>query len=148
MNDWPNLKQQILCQTPRRFGKTTAVSMFCAAYEMTVPKSEQCIFSTGKRASDKLVENVANFIKMIPGEEQFIKRKGEILYYYGEKKGDVRKCSSYPSGSKALRGVGGDVIYLEEAAFMDLKMFNEVIVPLLELETTALICISTPQDSK
>lgn len=147
MNDWPNLKQQILCQTPRRFGKTTAVSMFCAAYEMTVPKSEQCIFSTGKRASDKLVENVMNFIKMIPGEEEFIKRKGEILYYYGEKKGDVRKCSSYPSGSKALRGVGGDVIYLEEAAFMDLKMFNEVIVPLLELETTALICISTPQDS-
>lgn len=147
MNDWPNLKQQILCQTPRRFGKTTAVSMFCAAYEMTVPKSEQCIFSTGKRASDKLVENVTNFIKMIPGEEQFIKRKGEILYYYGPTKGDVRKCSSYPSGSKALRGVGGDVIYLEEAAFMDLKMFNEVIVPLLELETTALICISTPQDS-
>ena len=84
---------------------------------------------------------------MIPGEEQFIKRKGEILYYYGPTKGDVRKCSSYPSGSKALRGVGGDVIYLEEAAFMDLKMFNEVIVPLLELETTALICISTPQDS-
>ena len=147
MNDWPNLKQQILCQTPRRFGKTTAVSMFCAAYEMTVPKSEQCIFSTGKRASDKLVENVTNFIKMIPGEEEFIKRKGEILYYYGPTKGDVRKCSSYPSGSKALRGVGGDVIYLEEAAFMDIKMFNEVIVPLLELETTALICISTPQDS-
>lgn len=147
MNDWPNLKQQILCQTPRRFGKTTAVSMFCAAYEMSIPNSEQCIFSTGKRASDKLVENVTNFIKMIPGEEEFIKRKGEILYYYGEKKGDVRKCSSYPSGSKALRGVGGDVIYLEEAAFMDIKMFNEVIVPLLELETTALICISTPQDS-
>lgn len=147
MNDWPNLKQQILCQTPRRFGKTTAVSMFCASYEMTVPKSEQCIFSTGKRASDKLVENVTNFIKMHPGQEEFIKRRGEILYYYGPRKDDVRKCSSYPSGSKALRGVGGDVIYLEEAAFMDLKMFNEVIVPLLELETTALICISTPQDS-
>lgn len=147
MNDWPNLRQQVLCQTPRRFGKTTAVSMFVAAYQMSVPKSEQCIFSTGKRASDKLVENVHNFIKMIPGQEQYTKRKGEILYYYGPKKGDVRKVSSYPSGSKALRGVGGDVIYLEEAAFMDIKMFHEVIVPLLELETTALIAISTPQDS-
>ena len=30
---------------------------------------------------------------------------------------------------------------------MDIKMFHEVIVPLLELETTALIAISTPQDS-
>ena len=46
-----------------------------------------------------------------------------------------------------IRGVGGDLILLEEAAFMPIKMFHEVIVPLLELETTALICISTPQDS-
>ena len=30
---------------------------------------------------------------------------------------------------------------------MSVKMFHEVIVPLLEIETTALICISTPQDS-
>lgn len=30
---------------------------------------------------------------------------------------------------------------------MDTKVFYEVIVPLLEVENTALICISTPQDS-
>ena len=35
---------------------------------------------------------------------------------------------------------------MEEAAFMDTKVFYEVIVPLLEVENTALICISTPQD--
>ena len=32
-------------------------------------------------------------------------------------------------------------------AFMDLSVFYEVIVPLLEMDSTALICISTPQDS-
>ena len=30
-------------------------------------------------------------------------------------------------------------------AFMDLSVFYEVIVPLLEMDKTALICISTPQ---
>ena len=76
-----------------------------------------------------------------------VKRKGEILYIQGDDPDDVSKICSYPSGSKALRGVGGDVIYLEEAAFMSVSMFHEVILPLLEMETTSLICISTPQDS-
>lgn len=147
INEWENLKQQVLCVTPRRFGKTTSVSMFVAAYGMTVEKSNQCIFSTGKRASDKLLEQVHEFCNMIPGMRERCKRKGEILYIQGDSPDDRRKISSYPSGSDKLRGVGGDVIYLEEAAFMSIKMFHEVILPLLELETTALICISTPQDS-
>lgn len=49
MNQFDNLKQQVLCLTPRRFGKTTSVAMFVAAYCLTVPRSEQCIFSTGRR---------------------------------------------------------------------------------------------------
>ena len=152
-NDWVNLKQQVLCLTPRRFGKTTAVSMFVGAYGLSVSKSNQCIFSTGKRASDKLLEQVMELIKLIDDGTgtnyiSWCKRKGEILYITNpDNPDDIRKISSYPSGSKALRGVGGDVIYLEEAAFMSVSMFHEVIVPLLEMETTALICISTPQES-
>jgi hypothetical protein len=119
-NDWSNLKQQALCLTPRRFGKTTAVSMFVAAYGISVEKSNQCIFSTGKRASDKLLEQVHDFIISLGNEwGARCKRRGEILYIYGPNDPlDIRKISSYPSGSDKLRGVGGDVIYLEEAAFM------------------------------
>ena len=151
MNEWPNLKQQCLCLTPRRFGKTTAVAMFVASYFLSVEKAQLCIFSTGKRASDGMLDKVHEFIKLIDEEmgtnyDKSCKRKGEFLFYYGEGN-DVRKVASYPSGSDKLRGVGGDLILLEEAAFMPIKMFHEVIVPLLELETTALICISTPQDS-
>ena len=152
MNEWPNLKQQVLCLTPRRFGKTTAVAMFVAAYFLSVEKAQLCIFSTGKRASDSMLDKIHEFVKLIDEElgtdhDKRCKRKGEFLYYYGEGTNDVRKVASYPSGSDKLRGVGGDLILLEEAAFMPIKMFHEVIVPLLELETTALICISTPQDS-
>ena len=106
-NDWANLKQQALCLTPRRFGKTTAVSMFVAAYGISVEKSNQCIFSTGKRASDKLLEQVHDFIISLGNEwAARTKRRGEILYIYGEDPLDVRKISSYPSGSDKLRGVG------------------------------------------
>ena len=34
---------------------------------------------------------------------------------------------------------------MQEAAFMDLEVFYQVIVPLLEMDSCALICISTPQ---
>ncbi len=112
-NDFENLKQQVLCMTPRRFGKTTAVSMFVGAYALSVSKSTQCIFSTGKRASDKLLELVQTLLKLIPGVEQRMKRRGEVLYIQGDDPGDIRSISSYPAASKTLRGVGGDVIYME-----------------------------------
>ena len=74
--------------------------------------SSQCIFSTGKRASDKLLELVQNLLKLIPGVEGRMKRRGEVLTIYGENDpNDVRVISSYPAASKTLRGVGGDVIY-------------------------------------
>lgn len=45
-----------------------------------------------------------------------------------------------------MRGVGGDVIGCEEAAFLDLGLFYEVIVPLMEMYGTATIFISTLVD--
>mgnify|MGYP004034513353 FL=1 len=78
--------------------------------------------------------------------DMFIKCNQETLMCRGENNLDIRKVHSYPSCAKTLRGTGGDVIYLEEAAFMALDVFFEVVVPLLEMETTALIAISTPLD--
>lgn len=48
---------------------------------------------------------------------------------------------------QTLKGTGGDIIVAEEAAYMDLRVFFEVIVPLLEMERTSLICISTILES-
>ena len=124
--------------------------MFVAAYAWCVPKSVQSIFSTGRRASYKLLQQVREMLMKLPGAADrvgTIKNK-EDLYIKGENEHDVRKISSYPGMAKTLRGVGGDVIYLEEAAFLALDVFYEVIVPLLELDTTALIGISTPQDDQ
>ena len=141
MNDWPNLKQQVLCLTPRRFGKTTAVSMYACAFALCVPKSTQCIFSW--KTCLRLALGKGPRVAKSVGQGDRCKRRGEILYIYGDAEGDVRKVSPTRPVAKSF-SVGGDVIYLEEAAFMSIHMFHTVIVPLLELETTALICISTP----
>ena len=46
-----------------------------------------------------------------------------------------------------LRGTGGDLIILEEAAFILPAVWTEVVIPLIEVKNTALIAISTPLDS-
>lgn len=146
MNGWTDLRQSVLCLTPRRFGKTTAVAMFVAAYAMCVPHSTQSIFSTGRRASQKLLQLIRDIIKKTPMANSIVKcNQEELILQFGF---DRRKIFSYPSHAKTLRGVGGDVLYLEEAAFLDLQVFYEIVVPLLEMETTALIAISTPQDKQ
>ena len=48
-----------------------------------------------------------------------------------------------PQGTK---GTGGSIIILEEAARIDPALFKETIVPLLLVEHTALIGITTPMD--
>ena len=144
-NNWVDIRQQCLCMTPRRFGKTVAVGMFVAAMALVVPRNEQAIFSTGRRASGKLLELVGQLISQVPGGSERIIKSNQETVWVSHPCGGTAKINSYPSCAKTLRGVGGDVVYMEEASFMDLAVFYEVIVPLLEVDKTALICISTPQ---
>jgi phage FluMu gp28-like protein len=81
----------------------------------------------------------------VPGGAERVIKSNQETVWVAHPCGGTAKINSYPSCAKTLRGVGGDVVYMEEAAFMDLAVFYEVIVPLLEVDKTALICISTPQ---
>ena len=143
---WSNTKQQVLCLTPRRFGKTYAVAMFAAAVLIAMPRSNQAIFSTGRRASQKMLETIHMFMQQIkPANLKVLKFNQEMIELMGP--AGKRTVCSYPSNAKTLRGVGGDILYLEEAAFMSMDVFFEIVTPLLEMQQTALIAISTPQDA-
>tara|TARA_B100000519_G_C14195342_1_gene415162 strand:+ start:229 stop:972 length:744 start_codon:yes stop_codon:yes gene_type:complete len=141
-NGWDDLRQQVLCMTPRRFGKTTAVSMYVAAIAWHVP-SEQAIFSTGRRASSKLLEQVLGLLRKLPGADDRIVKANQEMIWISHPGGKLAKISSYPSCAKTLRGVGGHIIYMEEAAFMDLAVFYEVIVPLLEVRLNGFFLLLT-----
>ena len=104
---WETLQQQVLCLTPRRFGKTTAVALFAGAVAMTVPRVEIAIFSTGRRASSKLLEQIADLIignnpEMVA--DQRVAKNNQESFWLSHGNGDLAKINSYPSAAKTLRG--------------------------------------------
>lgn len=93
------LHSEFMAITPRRFGKTYSVAMFVVAMMFSVEGLEQAIFSTGRRASQKLLELVYRFMCKIPGmRESIIKHNVETIWIRGPNGDqDIRKVFSYPS---------------------------------------------------
>ena len=92
--------------------------MFVAAYLYSVEDAEICIFSTGRRASQKLLELIKSLIEKLPnGRERILKFNQEILHVanYDGSSG-ASKLSSFPSNAKTLRGVGGNLVIMEEVS--------------------------------
>ena len=142
------VESQVCVSTPRRMGKTTAVSMFCAVMLYVVPDTWISVFSTGQRASTSLLDLTAKFVHMLEGgKERILKKNTEQLFLKGESEIDVRRLFSFPSSVAGLKGQGGKTIILEEASRLNTEVFSEVVVPLLGIRNTALIAISTPLDA-
>lgn len=155
---------QFMAITPRRFGKTTAVAMFVAAFALAVPGTTTAIFSTGRRASNLLLQQVKGMLLCIPGADAKIVSSNVETIHLADG-GNLSKISSFPGMARTLRGTGGDLIILEEvsecfadkiflrlvasfqAAFISSEVWTEVVIPLIEVKNTALIAISTPLDS-
>lgn len=113
-NNWTHVKPSVLTLTPRRYGKTTAVASFLAAYIIAVSNCECAVFSTGKRASAKMLDLVADLVGRAGKADMVCKQNCENLWLKGPEPGDTRKLNSYPSAVSTLRGCGGDVLVLEE----------------------------------
>ena len=103
-NSWDHIAQEILISTPRRFGKTISVSMFCAAMLLACPGVEISIYSTCKRISQKILRNVHKFALMIADADYStmnfcVKRENmeEINLQGPLGHTDVRIINSYPS---------------------------------------------------
>lgn len=61
------IRTEVMIMTPRRFGKTWSVAMFVVAALLNIPGIKIVIFSTGKRASNSLMETALKFMSAIPG---------------------------------------------------------------------------------
>ena len=103
--DLDEFKSEVLVTTPRRFGKTTAVSMFVAALLCCCDRMWISIFSTGKRASKALLQQVKEIIDTIPNMTKRITSSNvEELWINPigcNKKAQEARCFSYPSSVKA-----------------------------------------------
>lgn len=103
-NSWDHIAQEILISTPRRFGKTISVSMFCAAMLLSCPGVEISIYSTCKRISQKILRNVQKFALLIADADYAtmnfsVKRENmeEINLQGPLGQTDIRIINSYPS---------------------------------------------------
>jgi hypothetical protein len=104
VNSWDHIAQEILISTPRRFGKTISVSMFCAAMLLSCPGVEISIYSTCKRISQKILRNVQKFALLIADADYAslnfgVKRENmeEINLHGPLGQTDIRIINSYPS---------------------------------------------------
>lgn len=91
-------RTEVMIVTPRRFGKTYSVAQFCAAYATGVLGKEVAIFSTGKRASKKMLDLVMRFLTPLMRSTQKIIAKNveEIVLFDTETQARNKICS-YPS---------------------------------------------------
>lgn len=55
-NELTEARQEVFICCPRRFGKTFAVGLFCAAYLLTQPGQKICIFSPSRRQSKMMLD--------------------------------------------------------------------------------------------
>ena len=102
-NGWDTLSQEILISTPRRFGKTISVSMFAAAMLVSCTNVELSVYSTCKRISQKLLQNVQRFVQLIYkglGRDPMRVIRGnmeELVVQGPDSETDIRVINSYPS---------------------------------------------------
>ena len=59
------IRPNVLICTPRRWGKTMSVALFCAAYIWSQPNAKVCIYSTGKRASKAILMLIFRMVTAI-----------------------------------------------------------------------------------
>lgn len=102
---WANVKKFAAASAPRRFGKSVMLCCMITNYAIFVPKSTQCVFSTGGRASTNDLEIIVQFLREL-GLSHWIHRKNnEMIWLLPDKNkpDDIRKIYCYPSNEKISR---------------------------------------------
>ncbi len=140
-------KRYMLFACPRRQGKTTGVAMFLAAFlKWAPPRTRIAAFSNTEAASRLLMDEVCFFAHQIDTSGWYRSERANrpTLFY------STRGIRDDPFASQLIvcpgsnsRGIGGQVIILEEAAYIDPGVIMETIAPLLQVRGTVLIGVSS-----
>jgi hypothetical protein len=97
--DMDELRPDVVVCTPRRYGKTTSVALFVAAVMIAIPGFKVDIYSTGRRASKKLLTLIFTMLRKFLGEGPWCKEfNQETLKICAPNSGGSESiCNSYPS---------------------------------------------------
>jgi hypothetical protein len=141
---------------PRRFGKTTSVAMFlamllhvCRGIKIVVVSPTQDVsnmllsatrgfFYEIKDAEERTVTNQAKMFT-VAFLDEFASMSRQTLLSTGR----VNSISARAPTVQGNKGITADLIVMDEASRIDESFINEVIAPLLTVNNTSMICIST-----
>ena len=101
-NDLDSIQSEVMVVTPRRWGKTMAVSLFLAAYLYTQPDADVCVYSIARRTSTMLVLKVYKMVVKLAGGTHVIKRSNQETLKIINMYGSISVCNSYPAASKVF----------------------------------------------
>jgi hypothetical protein len=148
--DTEEIHQETFVSAPRRGGKTWAVAMFAAAILWVVPDSTVSVFARGMDISRKMGKLIRAFleklIKHAKEEEHDTSTsfKTDNINQVAIMRKGTRREVECKTDSEHARGSGGDLLIADEGAQMKRSFVDGVLTPMLALEKTCFICISSP----
>lgn len=133
-------------QAPRRLGKTWCICMYLAVCMIAIPSFEGIVISGSALSAGKNVgfaRTLQEVLRKAFGINRFNrdgKHETSIIL-----NSTVRKvnCFSGHIGDN-LRGIGCEVLVLEEAAFLEQNTVVNVAIPIMRVDYTSIIMISSP----
>lgn len=141
-------KRYMLFGCPRRNGKTLAIAMFNAAVMRCMPfRTRIAVFGRDATASALLFKETVRYAYQTAGGEVGwhlgTTNTHPTLRYSRKSRGDPECNELIAMPGTSGRGIGGHIIELEEAGFMDVDLMLDTVAPLLQVQNTILIAISS-----
>jgi hypothetical protein len=93
------IQHEVLIMTPRRWGKTISVAMFVTCLMLCRPGIKIAIFSTGKRASGSLMDEIMKMVDRLGMRGRICKKNEEQLFLSAKN----TNCGENSFGAKALQ---------------------------------------------
>lgn len=140
---------EVMLCTARRMGKTAGVCIFAAVFLMALRDVEGVVFAVAQRASNRIISDVRSIIESHREYSKYLVRSNQKEVRI-RKPGDSKDCilRAFPAHSTTTLGFGGNMIILDEAAYVKERMFLHTILPVAQQLRTILICISTPCETQ
>lgn len=126
----------------RRMGKTVTMVMIVAALMIHVPNFVCSVIANSFRAAQLFTDQVASVLRALGYDKHEPTNQKSVGLLFPN--GDQRICWALPGKSTdALRGLGPNLLILEEAAFVIEATIKAVVVPVMIVNKTCVVAIST-----
>lgn len=138
-----------LCQLPRRMGKSVATAQLVVAlaevfwfFPRTAGRPLKIgVYSNSQRVSNEMAEYVRTLMQLRDLPFKWHNQTNPVISLSSPEMSIT--VSFYPSSENSLRGTNAELIIIDEASFLNERVWNKIIVPLIGMESATVLMISS-----